>query len=288
MTPRRIDAHLHLWDRALGVHDWITPDLGGVNDDFPASRAAPLVEAAGVTSVVLVQAADHARDTRYLLKAAAANEWVGGVVGWVDLERPERLEEELAAYDGNEYLCGVRQLIHDDARRDVLDLPEVRRTARLLADCGLPLDVPDAYPDQLCGAISLAAAVDGLTLVLDHLGKPPRGREELDDWAAQVRALARHPGVVAKVSGLQTPDMPFDAASLRGVWDVALEAFGPERLMFGSDWPMTVDGPGYAGVVGTTAELVGELTGAEQDWVWWRTAATTYGLDVTTKGCRAC
>lgn len=277
----RLDAHLHLWDRSLDVHDWIGPHLGGIDDDFPPGRAQPLLGAAGVAGAVLVQAADHVRDTGYLLDAAASTSWVRGVVGWVDLERPDDLEATLATYGGPDRLCGTRQLIHNDARDDVLVLPAVRRTAGLLAGYGLPLDVPDAFPRQLRGAIALADADERPMLVLDHLGKPPRGSDRMAEWGTQVRELARRPRVVAKVSGLQMVDEPFDADAVRAVWEVALEVFGPSRLMFGSDWPMTVDGPGYAATVRVMTELIGELSVDEQDWVWWRTAAETYGLDVT-------
>lgn len=277
----RLDAHLHVWDRSLGAHDWIGPHLKGIDDDFPPDRARPLLRAAGVSGAVLVQSADGARETTYLLEAAAAHDWVRGVVGWVDLERPGDLEATLDSYGGRERLCGVRTLVHNDPRDDVLGIPSVRRTAGALSAYGLPLDVPDAFPRQLRGAIALADAEEDLVLVLDHLGKPPRGTDRMHAWAAQVRELASRPRVVAKVSGLQTVTAPFAAEALREVWEIAVEAFGPSRLMFGSDWPMTIDGPGYAATVHTVAELIGELSDSEQDWVWWRTAAATYGLDVT-------
>ncbi|WP_018158138.1 amidohydrolase family protein [Demetria terragena] len=277
----RLDAHLHVWERSLGVYHWIGPHLGSLDDDFTPVQAQRLLEAADMTGAVLVQAADAIADTRYLLDAAAANPWVAGVIGWVDLERPDVLEESLAAYDARDVLCGVRQLVHDDVRPDMLSLPMVRRTAQLLVEHDLALDVPDAFPNQIRGAIEMAQASPDLTLVLDHLGKPPRGRGGMESWAAQVRELASHPQVVAKVSGLQCAEAPFGAVPLRQVWELALEVFGPSRLMFGSDWPMIVDGPGYAEVTDVSAQLIGELSAAEQDWVWWRTAKETYRLPLT-------
>ncbi len=124
----------------------------------------------------------------------------------------------------------------------------------------------------------LAADRPELTVVVDHLGKPPRHRAaELPGWERALRAVGRHPNTVAKVSGLQCPGAAMTASALRPVWHVALETFGPDRLMFGSDWPMTIDAGGYGAVLDTTRELVGELTGDEQAALWHGTAVRIYG-----------
>lgn len=276
----RIDAHLHQWDLSLGVYDWLGPEHGALYDDYGPQVAADRMAASGVDAAVLVQAADDVRDTRAMLDVAAEHPWVAGVVGWVDLERPDDVDASLAALDAGDLLCGVRQLVHDDPRRDVLGLPAVTRTAGALAAHGLVMDVPDAWPAQIDGALALARAVPELTLVLDHLGKPPWDSEQMEPWGQRIRDLAALPNVVAKVSGLQSPGRPFDAASLRPAWDLALESFGTGRLMFGSDWPMTVTGPGYEGVVEVVSDLAQELSGSEQDDLWWRTCARTYHRSV--------
>ena len=274
MTPV-LDSHVHVWDLDHGAYAWLGPQHGPLHRSFLPDEAVSTLADAGVPAMVLVQAEDSLRDTDYLLDVAARHASVVGVVGWLPLEEPERLATELAARSGSA-LCGVRQLVHDDPRDDVLDLPPVRRSLDLLAEAGLPLDVPDAWPRHLPGLPALADVAPDLTLVLDHLGKPPRGTDELDAWAASVRELTRRPHVVAKVSGLQRPGQPFTADALRPVWELALECFGPDRLMYGGDWPMTVPAGGYAAHWDVVRGLVGELGADEQCAVLSGTASRVY------------
>jgi L-fuconolactonase len=277
----RLDTHLHLWDPDLGVYTWLTPDHGVLNGAFTAAQAAAELEAAAVGHAVLVQAADSAVDTEAMLDVAAANDWIAGVVGWIDLERPDGARESLERWSASPAFCGVRQLIHDDERHDVLDLPAVRETLAVLAAHGIPLDVPDAFPRQLDGATRAAASLDELTVVVDHLAKPPRGSDAFETWRRGLREIARHDNVVAKVSGLERAGQPWTVDALRPVWETALDAFGPGRLMFGSDWPITVSSCGYPGTVDVVGTLIGELSPDEQADVWWRTGTRTYHLDLT-------
>lgn len=271
----RIDAHLHLWDRSLGVYSWLGPQHGRLDDDFGPDEALAELDRAGLDAAILVQAADAEADSRALLSLAGEQSRFAGVVGWIDLEQPDQAAESIARLRALGPLVGVRQMVHDDPRPDVLALPEVIATAHVLADQSLSLDVPDAFPRQLGGALTLARAVPELTLVLDHLGKPPAGAERLA-WSTAVRRLAESsPSVVAKVSGLQGIQ-PFSAEGLRPAWEFALDVLGPSRLMFGSDWPMTIDGPGYGGTVEVIGSLIDELSPDEQAQLWSGTAIRTY------------
>ncbi|MGW5237299.1 amidohydrolase family protein [Monashia sp. NPDC004114] len=277
----RLDTHLHLWDPTLGVYTWLTPDHGPLYAAFTPERAEAELRSARVDRAVLVQAADSAADTRAMLEVAQAHDWVAGVVGWVDLEDPGGAEAALAEWAASPAFCGIRQLVHDDPRDNMLGLTSVQQTLKILAAQGIPLDVPDAFPRQLEGARQAAQAVDDLVLVVDHLAKPPRGTKDLDAWERAVREVAQHENVVAKVSGLELAGQPWSADAVRSVWDIALDAFGTSRLMFGSDWPITVTGSGYAGTVMVLGELIGELSPDEQADLWWRTGSRTYrlGLD---------
>ena len=281
MTGPLVDAHLHVWDPALGVYAWLTPEAGPLYRAYRPEEAAAQLERAGVTSAVLVQAADSDVESRTLLRAAAAHPWIEGVVGWIDLEDPDGADgalDALRAGEGGEFLCGVRQLVHDDPRVDVLALDDVARTAARLARRGLPLDVPDAHPRQSDGAAILAAAQPDLTIVVDHLGKPPRGTAALTDWERWLRELARHDNVVAKLSGLHTGGAVFSASALAPVVEIALEAFGSRRLMLGSDWPISRAGADYVTTMGVLDGLLAALTSDERDDVRWRTASRVYGL----------
>lgn len=271
-----IDTHLHVWDLDGGGYRWLGPQHGPLHRTFTIEEAGRELAAAGVDQAVLVQADDTEADTEAMLAAAEVAPFVAGVVGWVRLEDAATAARQLEEY--GERLAGVRQLIHDDPRDDLLELPEVRRSLALLAEHGLPFDVPDAWPRHLHRLPALADALPDLTLVVDHLGKPPRGTDELGAWAATLGEVARRPNVVAKLSGLQRPGQPFTVDALRPVWEVALETFGPGRLMYGGDWPMTVPDGGYVAHWRVVRALVGELAQAEQVHLLSGTAASVYRL----------
>ncbi len=192
-----LDSHLHVWDLATGGYEWLGSDHGELYASFSPETAGQELAAAGVGAAVLVQADDSEADTRSMLDAAERFDFVAGVVGWVQLEDPARAQTQLDDYGKHEAFRGVRQLIHDDPRDDLLDLPHVRRTLAMIAQRGLPFDVPDAWPRHLPGLAGLADDLPDLTLVLDHLGKPPRGDWDYGEWDRALRELARRPNTVA-------------------------------------------------------------------------------------------
>lgn len=267
-----LDAHLHIWDLGRGGYRWITPDLGPLHATIPASRAVAELRAAGVARAVLVQADDSVADTDLMLAAAREQDRVAGVVGWVPLDDPERAGRRLDDAAGT--LCGVRQLIHDDPRTGLLRRPAVRDTLRTVAGHGLAFDVPDAFPAILADVPDLADAIPRLTVVVDHLGKPPADPAGLPRWRRLLAAVAARPNTVAKLSGLQHLPDPSPAE----VVDTALELFGPHRLMWGSDWPMTLDRGGYPATVSRTLPLVEGLGPGERYAVLGGTAERVYRL----------
>jgi L-fuconolactonase len=275
----RIDSHLHLWDPGTGRYTWLRPHHGPLNAPFTPESAERELLNADVAQAVLVQAADAAADTQSMLDTATDQPWVAAVVGWVDLEDPDAAAASLDRWCEHPAFRGVRQLIHEDPRPYVLTLPAVQRTLRQVSARGLTLDVPDAFPRYLDATSHLADALDDLVVVVDHLGKPPRGTDAMGEWERQIRAAARRANIVAKVSGLGCETAPLTSEALREVWDVVLDAFGPSRLMFGSDWPVSLLHGGYGTAADVTAALVGELSVAEQEDIWWRTAARVYRID---------
>jgi len=281
MSAEVIDSHIHVWDLARGGYDWLGPQHGPLHRTFTIDDAGRELSTAGVEAAVLVQAEDSEADTRAMLAAADAAPWVAAVVGWLRLEDPEVAVRQLDDYGTHACFRGVRHLVHDDPRDDFLDLTGVRRSLAVLAERHLPLEVPDAWPRHLPALSGLADALPGLTIVVDHLGKPPRGTAEMGDWERALRAVARRPDTVAKVSGLQMPGQPLTVAALRPVWEVALDAFGPERLMYGGDWPMTIPHGGYGAHWAVVSALVDELTPQERRLVLAGTAARTYRIEGT-------
>lgn len=274
----RLDAHLHVWEVGEGRYSWLGPQHGSLNRSYDAGEARQALASAGVQRAILVQADDTAADTEAMLENAAGHDWIAGVVGWLPLEDPAAAAGLLEKWREHPKFCGVRTLVHGDPRPDVLEVPAVRESLRMLADAGIPFDVPDAFPRHLGQVAALAAEIPGLTVVVDHLGKPPRAGStaELELWARQLRAVAALPNTVAKVSGLHCDGAPYTADALHYVWDIALEAFGPGRLMYGGDWPVSLLGAPYAEMVGPVSELVGTLSAGEAAAVWNGTAERAY------------
>jgi len=278
MTGRRIDSHLHVWDLAVSRYAWLTPDHGALYRSFGPDEAATRMREAGVDGAVLVQAEDSVQDTEYLLGIAEREEWALGVVGWVQLDDPAAAAEQLDRWQQSPAFVGVRHLVHDDPRADFLELPEVRSSLEGLAARGLPFDVPDAWPAHLRQAERLVRDQPELTVVVDHLAKPPRGRADFAEWRTSIEAVAAAPSSVAKVSGLYSADAPHTAESLREVWHLALDAFGPDRLMWGSDWPIAELHGGYAAVTDVLLELIDELDEAARAALLGGTAERVYRL----------
>jgi L-fuconolactonase len=176
-------------------------------------------------------------------------------------------------------LNGVRHLIHWERDRDWLIRPQVQPGLALLAEQGLPFDVVAVFPDHMHLIPEVAAAHPDLMLILDHLAKPPFRGQGWDTWVEAIRRVAAHPNVFAKVSGLDTAAGPgWTIDEIRPAWTIALEAFGPGRLLFGTDWPVCRLVSTYGDVVAASRALVAELTPSEQDRILGGTAAELYRL----------
>jgi L-fuconolactonase len=274
----RIDAHLHLWDLEVSDYAWLRPEHGSLYATFTATQAKAELDAAGIDGAVLVQAEDSLADTEFLLGTAEANPWVAGVVGWVPLDDPAAAERALDRWQQHRVFCGVRNLLHVDPRDDFLTLPGVHESLALLAARGIPYDIPDAWPRHLSAAAVLASDFPDLTIVIDHLGKPPIGRRDYDAWREVIARVAAHPNTVGKFSGMRMPGVPFTALALRPTWETALDFFGPSRLMYGGDWPVTVPAGGYGPTWRVMGKLIGELSAGEQSLLMGGAAVATYRL----------
>lgn len=277
-APRRIDAHLHLWDLDVSEYGWLGPQFGPLYASWSAEQAEPELRSAGMDGAILVQAEDSAVDTRFMLDNADAHDWVLGVVGWVPLDSTDAARRDLEAWSRHPKFRGIRHLLNDDPRDDFLDLPEVRASLADVARRGLAFDVHDAWPRHLDRATRVARDLPELTLVLDHLAKPPRGRDDFGAWRESMTAFAAQPNTVGKLSSLRRPDAPYTVDAVREVFDLAITAFGPDRLMYGGDWPMSIPDGGYAPTWHVLSELIGELSEPEQDAILGGTAGRVYGI----------
>jgi L-fuconolactonase len=279
-----VDAHHHVWDLAVRDQPWIAgPSMAAIRRSFRVDDLRPSAQAAGVSATVLVQTVTVAAETPEMLAIAAADPLIAGVVGWTDLTSPEISDElaRLAADPGGRHLVGIRHQVQGEPDRDWLSRPDVIRGLRAVAAAGLCYDLV-VLPHQLAAATYAAGEAPGLTLILDHAGKPPIGSGDLDAWRAAIRAFAARPNTACKLSGLVTeapPGAPLDAFA--PVADVILEEFGPQRVMFGSDWPVCLLAGSYGDAVETIQRLTAGLSDEERADVFGGTATRWYRLDRT-------
>jgi L-fuconolactonase len=280
-----IDAHHHLWDLAVRDQDWIVgPRMAPIRRSFGPEDLRQVATAAGVVATVVVQTLPTPDETPELLALADADPLIGAVVGWVDLTAPSVADDlaRLREGPGGAWLRGVRHGVQDEPDPDWLTRPDVLRGLRAVADAGLAYDLL-TVPHQLPAALRAVRAVPAGRFVLDHCSKPPIASGALRPWADDVRALAAEPNVTCKLSGLVTeavgPNRPdWTVEDLVPYADVVLAAFGPDRVMFGSDWPVCLLAGSYAEVVAAAVRLVTGCTEAECRRVLAGTAASVYGV----------
>lgn len=270
----RADAHHHLWNLEVRDQPWIDPASPlrrsfGVGDLVAVAR--------GFDATVLVQTIAEPEETPELLSVAAEHELIAGVVGWVDLTAPD-VRDRLAELR-SDWLVGIRHQVQGEPDPRWLCRDDVRRGLRAVADAGLVYDLL-TLPPQLPAAIETAWALDDLVFVVDHLSKPPIASGELEPWASGIRALAQHEHVSCKLSGMVTEAdwSAWTVADLEPYFEVVLEAFGPERLMFGSDWPVCTLAAGYDEVVEAAEALTASLSQAERAQIFGETCRRTYTL----------
>ncbi|MFF2514993.1 amidohydrolase family protein [Streptomyces sp. NPDC058086] len=278
----RVDAHHHVWDLAVRDQDWITgPELRPLRRDFGVADLAPQARAAGVDRTVLVQTITVLEETPEFLALAAESELIGGVVGWTDLTRPDVADElaRLRELPGGRHLKGIRHQVQGEPDPEWLLRADVRDGLAAVAEAGLVYDLV-VLPHQLPACVRAAADHPELTFVLDHLGKPPIATGALQPWATAVRGLSALPNTVCKLSGMVTEaDLAkWTVDELRPYADTVLDAFGPGRLMFGSDWPVCTLTASYGQVVHVAEELTGELGAEERAEIFGGTATRVYRL----------
>jgi len=282
MAMRVIDAHHHLWD--LGARDqaWITgPALAPLRRDFLLDDYRPVTDACGIAASVVVQTVTVPGETPELLALAAASDLIAGVVGWIDLIAPDVADRiaALTELPGGPKLVGLRHQVQSEPDPDWLTRPDVLRGLAAVVRAGLVYDLV-ITSGQLGQATRAAAAVPDLRFVLDHLGKPPIAAGRAEPCASDLRALAALPNTSAKLSGLVTEAdwHRWQVGDLRPYADTALDAFGPARLMFGSDWPVCTLAARYPDVLAAARDLTANLSPAEREAVFAGTATSVYGL----------
>ena len=261
-----VDAHQHFWDPALADYPWLTSEVEQLRRRFGPDDLAPLLDEHRVAATVVVQARASLDETYALLELAAATSFVAGVVGWIDLTGDFE--------DAPPGLAGVRHQVHDEPDPNWLLRDDVQRSLAAVGEAGLTFDLL-VRARELPAAVETVRRHPGVRFVLDHVGKPPLRAGDRDAWSDGVAALAELPNVTCKLSGLFTEAEP--GTSLAPTIEQALRWFGPDRCMFGSDWPVCLLATDYRGTLDLVRNAVPER---DRETVLSGTAIRTYGLEV--------
>ncbi len=242
----RIDSHQHFWRYSSATHGWIDDRMAAIRRDFGPEDLAPQLRACGIDACITVQVDQTLDETHKMLAAADAHPWIAGVVGWVDLRSPA-VRDQLQAVASHPKLLGVRHIVQGEPDPRFVLQPEFQRGIAALAEFDLAYDVL-VYPHQLPAAVELAARHPQQRFVLDHLGKPRIRTNDLLPWAKDLAAFGRLPNTSCKLSGMVTEaDLEhWRDADLAPFFHRALDAFGPQRLLYGSDWPVCLVASSYA------------------------------------------
>lgn len=273
-----IDSHQHFWIFDEERDSWITPDMQVIRRNFLPEDLWPVLKANKVDGCVAVQASQTDLETEFLLHLAEANDFVRGVVGWVDL-RAVNLYDQLERYSQFEKLKGFRHVAQGQPEGFLLQ-PEFMKGVGQLVAFDFTYDIL-IYQNQLKEAFNFAARLPNVHFVLDHIAKPLIKAQELNPWADDIRRLAELPNVHCKVSGMVTEAnwLHWGKADFRPYLDVVFEAFGTERIMYGSDWPVCLVAGEYEGAKGILTDYLTMFSDDEVRDVMGNNARRFYNLD---------
>jgi L-fuconolactonase len=278
-----VDAHQHFWDPRRVDYPWLAPAYPELDRTFGFEDLAPHLRSTGVDATVLVQSADSAADNDAMFEIADKHPEIVGIVAWLPLDQPSDAEKTLEKLMHRDRFVGVRNLVHVRPDPDWVLSEAVSASLGLLERANVPFDFVSALPRHLEHVPAICERHTRLTVVIDHLAKPPIGGAGLEPWASLIGRAARYPNVYAKLSGLYRAGDergPWTVEDLRPIVRYALELFGAERLMFGSDWPVCELAGGYEAVTGALFSLFQDLDEHERQAVLGGTAISVYGLEV--------
>jgi len=273
-----IDSHQHFWQVGAFDYPWMTPELGVLYQDYLPTALEPLLQRRGVTKTVLVQASNSVAETRWLLELANRHSFIAGVVGWVDLKSDT--DRELDELTKHPRFKGVRHLVESEPDDAWLAQPDVLRGLRALAGKRMTYDLL-VHTRHLPYARRVVERCPELNFVIDHLAKPPIAGGQTDAWKDELTKIAKLPNVWCKLSGLVTEAdwHNWSPQDLKPFVEVALECFGPQRLMFGSDWPVCLLAAEYDRVVDAMQMLLSDLSEDERKLIFAENAIAFYRLE---------
>jgi L-fucono-1,5-lactonase len=273
-----IDSHQHFWNVRRFDYPWMSSDLGVLYRDYLPDDLTPILAANGVEKTVLIQASNSVEESRWLLELAREHEFIAGVVGWIDLMSPN-VTAQLQELTAHPKFKGVRHLVESEPADDWLIQPAVLSGLRELSRYGLSYDLL-VHTRHLKYVLRVVESCPELAFVIDHLAKPPVAKNEINEWSAALKPIAAYPNVHCKLSGLVTEAnwSSWQTDDLRPFVDFALELFGLERLIFGSDYPVCLLATSYDRVLDAFQEILKGLSDAGRQQIFSKNAARFYRL----------
>lgn len=274
----KIDSHQHFWNYDAAEYPWISDELAVLRRDFTPADLKQELDDVGISGCVAVQARQNLAEGRWLNSLAEDNSFIKGVVGWVDL-RSEDVDAQLDELNAHPRFVGVRHVVQDEPDDRFIVGEEFLKGIALLGKYELRYDIL-VFPRQLPATLELVKKFPDQPFVLDHIAKPPIKAGVVDPWDTQVRQLAKFPNVMCKVSGMVTEAdwENWEVDHFDPYLDVVLDAFGPKRLMYGSDWPVCTLAGSYKQVQSLALRLADRLSDDEQALFWGGNAVDFYGL----------
>lgn len=275
---KRIDSHQHFWKFDPVRDSWISDDMSAIRRDFMPQDLEPLLKAHGIEGCVVVQSDQSELENSFQLNNAEEHAFIKGVVGWVDL-RSEDIEESLSRYTKFPKLKGFRHVLQGEADRALMLRPDFKNGISKLLKFGYTYDIL-IFPDQLTYTKAFVAAFPNQPFVIDHIAKPNIKEQNIGDWEKDIKAVAEHENVYCKISGMVTEANwnNWKAEDFTPYMDVIVEAFGPKRIMFGSDWPVCQVAATYSQVVALVENYFASFSAHEQALFFGGNASAFYKL----------
>ncbi|HEY4109175.1 amidohydrolase family protein [Puia sp.] len=279
MIERLVDTHIHVWNFDQAEYPWLKGDTSILNRTYDLAELEPQRIKAGVTTGILVQAANNPEDTNWMLETAKTQDWIKGIVGWLPLKDPQATARTLEQqYRPAGLLKGVRHLIHDERDPRWLLQDTVLESLGLLAAMDIPYDLVGILPAHIETALRVAEKWPALRMVFDHLNQPPIGRLD-KDWQHLMITAAAHPNFYVKISGLGTAARKghdWTAGDLEPCIEFALHYFGEDRCFCGGDWPVADLAGSYESTWTTYRTLIGKYLDQNGQAKLYHTNATRF------------
>ena len=273
-----IDSHQHFWKYEPVKHSWIDDDMSVIRRDFSPSDLAKVYQENGIDGCVAVQADQTLEETDFLIDLASINNFIKGIVGWVDL-RAENIENVLEKYSTDKIVKGFRHVVQGEADHNFLLRPNFSRGISLLEKHNFTYDIL-VFPHQLGSVLEFVKKFPHQKFVIDHIAKPYIKDGYFEGWATMMTAIGKHENVSCKMSGMVT-EADFNIwtpEQIHPYMDTALEAFGSKRILFGSDWPVCLVAGNYSKIKKLTTDFISQLSQIEQNSIMGNNAIEFYNL----------